>query len=135
MSGKCHSGKSTKWQMAALAACALGLVVALWTGAPTASAMPSGSPEVAVTSDVQMRSGGGQYVPPKEMRSGGGQFVSTKPVPDASAAPIHSGDAFDWAAASVGSGFTVVLGGLLTGAVLLLNRRWNHAQLPARSRP
>ena len=47
----------------------------------------------------------------------------------------NSSDAFDWTDASVGAAFGVLLVPLLAGGVLLLNRGWVNAQLPARSRP
>ena len=47
----------------------------------------------------------------------------------------HTSYAFDWTDASVGAAFGAVLVPLLVGGVLLLNRGWVNAQLPARSRP
>ena len=44
-------------------------------------------------------------------------------------------ETLDWADASVGAAFGMALVPLLAGAVLLLNRGWVNAQLPARSRP
>ena len=47
----------------------------------------------------------------------------------------NSSDSFDWTDASVGAAFGAVLVPLLAGGVLLLNRGWVNAQLPARGRP
>jgi hypothetical protein len=48
---------------------------------------------------------------------------------------VHPSGTFDWADASVGAAFGAVLVPLLAGGVLLLNRGWVRAQLPAGSRP
>jgi hypothetical protein len=47
----------------------------------------------------------------------------------------HTSYAFNWTDASVGAAFGALLVPLLVGGVLLLNRGWVNAQLPARSRP
>jgi hypothetical protein len=74
------------------------------------------------------------------MRSGGNQLavygsqlghlaVQPSEVSD------HTSYAFNWRDASVGAAFGVLLVPLLTGGLLLLDRAWVNAQLPARSRP
>ena len=71
------------------------------------------------------------------MRSGGNQmaaygsqlgYLAVQP----SEVSDHTSYAFNWSDASVGAAFGVVLVALLAGGVLLLNRGWVNAQLPAR---
>ena len=68
-------------------------------------------------------------------------WVNVAVTPHATSTPanpaptVNSSDSFDWTDASVGAAFGVLLVPLLVGGVLLLNRGWVNAQLPARSRP
>lgn len=109
-----------RWKPAPLkAACAMGLVLIALCVLPQAG-------------NADMRSGGGQFVPAAEL--GSGHHYTGHQVAIRSAAPLQAGEGFDWADASVGAAFTVALGVLLAGGVLLLSRHRLHARVPAGSR-
>jgi len=101
------------------------LLVVLVALASKASAMPG--PQVTATRSGEVRSDGGL------MAAYGSQLGHLAVQP--SEASDHTSYAFDWTDASIGAAFGVVLVPLLAGGVLLLNRGWVHAQVPARSRP
>jgi hypothetical protein len=103
------------------------LLAALGAMASNASAMPGSWPQMTVAGSGEMRSGGGQ------MAAYGSQLGHLAVQP--SEVSDHTSYAFNWADASVGAAFGVVLVPLLAGGVLLLNRGWVNAQLQARSRP
>ena len=104
-------------------ACAICLLlVVLGALASKASAHGPGSwPQVTATSHAEMRT---QLL-----------YGSSAPGIQPSEVSDHTSDAFNWTDASVGAAFGAVLVPLLAGGVLLLNRGWVNAQLPARSRP
>jgi hypothetical protein len=98
-------------------ACAIGLVlVALCALASQAWAMPGAWPQVAATGSAEMRSGGGQFVPMTAIQP---REISIQP-----------NDTFDWADASVGAGFTFVLGLLVAGGALVSSGRM-HGKVSA----
>ena len=109
-------------------ACAICLLlVVLVALASKASAMPGSWPQPTATSSGEMRSDGNQIAVYGSQL--GHLAVQPSEVSD------HTSYAFNWTDASVGAAFGALLVPLLAGGVLLLNRGWVNAQLPARSRP
>ncbi|MDX6600469.1 MAG: hypothetical protein QOE87_4356 [Gaiellales bacterium] len=112
-------------------ACAIGfLLLALYALTSTASAMPGSWPRVAAIGGDEMRSGGGQVVAKAGAPGSGHHYTGDQLLQQAA---IQPGNVFDWADASVGAGFTVVLGLLVAGGAFVSGRRRVHGQLSAGS--
>ena len=99
-----------------------------------------------------MRSGGGQVVANGGMPGSGhhytghqlGQPAAIQPsasghhytghqIGQRAAIQLRASETFDWADASVGAGFAIMVGVLLAGGVSVASRRRVHRQLTARS--
>ena len=157
--GKRRSRSGTEWNSAALrAACVVGLVlVVLCALASKASALPGSRPQATGILSGEMRSGGGQVVANGGMRGSGhhytghqlGQYAAIQPSASAHhytghqigqraaiqvrASASQPSETFDWADASVGAGFTIMVGVIIVGGVLVASRRRGHRQLTAGS--
>jgi hypothetical protein len=122
--GSCcvESRRGAEWTIAPLrVACVVSLMlVALCAMTANASAMPGSWPQATATGNGEMR-----------FASFGSRHMEVQPFEVSE----HATQAFNWTDAGVGAAFGAVLVPLLVGSVLLLNRRWENAQVPARSRP
>ena len=130
--GKRRSRSGTEWNSAALrAGCVIGLVlVALCaTMASKASALPGSRPQATGILSGEMRSGGGQVVANGGMPGSGhhytghqlGQPAAIQPsasghhytghqIGQRAAIQLRASETFDWADASVGAGFAIMVG-------------------------